>query len=221
MDDMSLVDEALSLSSFMTGANDTFVTGVVHGGLGSSVLGDESSAPDLLLLNLYCARAKAPKEDTDAARQEAAASWQPVREWLSMHTAQEVRAAAEQRGDGGLTALHFACRHVPPLDVINVFLSIAADTVRWPDSYGLLPIHYAAASGSDSEVIKALAEAYPESKTTVDPQGRTPLHLALIDKPAPPDVIFLLSSTGAASYPNVIGMLVRLFLKRCLWFSLC
>jgi len=86
--------------------------------------------------------------------------------------------------------------------------------VQWPDSYGWLPIHYAAASGSDIEVIHALAEAYSDSITTVDPRGRTPLHFALGDKPAPPDVIFLLSSTGAASYPDEIGMLVRLFLKR-------
>jgi ankyrin repeat protein len=105
--------------------------------------------------------------------------------------------------------LHFACRNVPPPDVIDVFLSIAADTVQWPDSFGWLPIHYACASGSDTAVIQALAENFPESKTTTDRRGRTPLHFALGDKPASPDSIFLLSSTGAASYPDEIGMLVR------------
>jgi len=164
--------------------------------------------PDVMLLNVHCARAKAPRDKSLAAQLEAEESWQPVREWLSSHNAEQVRAAAEQRGESGLSALHFACRHVPPLDVIDVFLSIAADTVQWPDSFGWLPIHYAAASGSDSEVIRALAEAYPESKTVVDRRGRTPLHFALGDKPAAADIIFLLSNTGAASYPDEIGMLV-------------
>ena len=189
------LDEVQSLAeSFISGANDTYGDG-------------SESVPDIMLLNVYCARAKAPR-DTEASRIEAEESWHPVREWLSSHDAEEVRAAAEQRGESGLSALHFACRHVPPLDVIEVFLSIASNTVQWPDSFGWLPIHYAAASGSDSEVIKALAEAYPESKTTVDRRGRTPLHFALGDKPASPDIIFLLSSSGAASYPDEIGMLV-------------
>jgi hypothetical protein len=194
----SIVDEAQSLAeSFISGANDTFVTG-----------DGSDSVPDIMLLNVYCARAKAPR-DTESSRLEAAESWQSVRQWLSSHNAEEVRAAAEQRGESGLSALHFACRHVPPLDVIDVFLSIASDTVQWPDSFGWLPIHYAAASGSDAPVIKALADAFPESKTTVDRRGRTPLHFALGDKPASPGIIFLLSSSGAASYPDEIGMLVR------------
>jgi hypothetical protein len=182
-------------ASFLSDANDTFTTG-------------DDSVPDVMLLNFLCARAKAPK-DTPESHIEAEESWHPVREWLSSRNAIEVRAAAEQRGESGLTALHFACRHVPPLDVIDVLLSIAADTVRWPDSFGWLPIHYLCASGSSAEVIKALADAYPESKTAVDRRGRTPLHFALGDKPASPDVIFLLSSSGAAKLPDEIGMLVR------------
>lgn len=181
---------------------------------GTHFTGNSGSIPDVMLLNVYCARAQAPKE-TEQSKIEAEESWQPVREWLSSHSAEEVRAAAEQRGESGLTALHFACRHVPPLEVIDVFLSIAEDTVQWPDSFGWLPIHYACASGSDQEVIKALAEAFPESKTAVDRRGRTPLHFALGDKPASPNVIFLLSSSGAASYPDEIGMLVSVLLLFC------
>lgn len=166
--------------------------------------GDET-VPDIMLLNLYCARAKAPRE-TEESQIDAEKSWQAVREWLSSHNAEEVRAAAEQRGESGLTALHFACRNVPPLDVIDVFLSIAAETVQWPDSFGWLPIHYACASGSDGEVIKALAEKFPECKTTVDRRGRSPLHFALGDKPASPNVVLLLSTSGAAAYADDNGM---------------
>lgn len=198
-DELSLsYAEGESLAESMFSGNNEDSAGML-------MYGDQA-VPDVMLLNVLCARARAAKSPDD--RGDAEASWQPVRDWLSTHSATEVRAAAEQRGESGLTALHFAARHDPPLDVVDVLLSIAVDTVQWPDSFGWLPIHYACASGSDTEVIKALAEAYPESKTTVDRRGRTPLHFALGDKPASPDVIFLLASTGAASYPDEIGMLV-------------
>ena len=62
------------------------------------------------------------------------------------------------------------------------------------------------ATGSDSKVIQALAEAFPECKTTVDRRGRTPLHFALGDKPAAPDVVLLLSNSGAAACADDNGM---------------
>lgn len=195
-EDVSYVDGGESFADTMFSGNQDSFTEM------------NESIPDVMLLNVYCARALAPKE-SEESRIEAEKSWAPVRKWLSSHSADEVRAAAEQRGESGLTALHFAARHDPPLDVVDVLLSIAQDTVQWPDSFGWLPVHYACASGSEPEVIKALADAYPESKTTVDRRGRTPLHFALGDKPACPDVISLLSATGAASFPDEIGMLVR------------
>lgn len=200
-DEGNFLDEVQSIGgeSFLTGGEATILSG--------------ESVPDIQLLNLYCARAVAPKDSSEEARIEAEKSWEPVREWLSSHNAEEVRAAAEQRGESAMTALHFACRNVPPLDVIDVFLSIAVDTVQWSDSFGWLPIHYACACGAETDAIKLLAEAFPESKTTVDRRGRTPLHFSLgnsnPDKPASPDVVFLLSSSGAASYADDNGMLVR------------
>jgi hypothetical protein len=91
------------------------------------------SVPDVLLLSQYCANAIRPRDETEEARIEADASWGPVREWLSSHSAEEVRAAAEQRDDSQKTALHFACQFSPPLDVIEVFLSVGVDIVQWPD----------------------------------------------------------------------------------------
>lgn len=172
----------------------------------------EDEVPDILQLNHLCANAIAPVNNTEEARQDADESWEPVREWLRTHNADEVRQAAEQRGESSMTALHFACRNQPPLDVIDVFLSIAIETVQWPDTFGWLPIHYACACGAETEVIKALADAFPDSKTTVDRRGRTPLHFALgnqnPDRPASPAVVAILSSTGAASYADDNGMLV-------------
>jgi hypothetical protein len=172
-----------------------------------------NSIPDILYLNHYCAHAFPPQGNTDEARAEADASWEPVRDWMRTHAAEEVRAAAEQRDDAGKTALHFACQNAPPPDVIDVFLSIAVDIVQWGDSFGWLPIHYACAYGADTEVIKSLAQAYPESKTTVDRKGRTPLHFALgTSNSNSPVVVVLLSSTGAASYADDNGMLVSKYI---------
>lgn len=172
-----------------------------------------SAVPDIMFLNHFCATAHPPQDSSEEAQEDADLSWEPVREWLRTHSADEVRAAAQQRGDSAMTALHLACRNVAPSDIIDVLLSIAIDTAQWQDSFGWLPIHYACACGADPNVIKSLAEAFPESKTTIDRRGRTPLHFALgnsnPDSPVSPAVVVLLSSTGAASYADDNGMLVR------------
>lgn len=172
-----------------------------------------TTIPDDMQLNYLCSNAFAPRNSSEAAREESEESWEPVRDWLRTHPGERVREAAEQRGEGNMTALHFACRNGPPSDVIDVFLSIAAETVQWPDTFGWLPIHYACACNADTIVIKKLAEAFPESKTTVDRRGRTPLHFSLgtsgpgDNQTASPAVIAVLSSTGAAAFADDNGML--------------
>ncbi|KAG7351184.1 ankyrin repeat domain protein [Nitzschia inconspicua] len=166
------------------------------------------SMDDILLLNHFCANAFPPRDDSEEAQIAADRSWEPVHHWILNHDANEFRAAAEQRDDAGKTALHFACQFNPPKEIIDIFLSAAADIVQWPDSFGWLPIHYACAYGADTDVIQSLADAFPESKTTVDRKGRTPLHFALgTSNYNSTDVLVLLSSTGAASYPDDNGML--------------
>jgi hypothetical protein len=174
--------------------------------------------PDIQMLAQLCAQAHPPSDTTEEALLLADESWDAVRDWMRRHSAEEVHAAAGQRDEAGKTALHFACQSAPPVDVVEVFLSIASDVVQWPDQFGWLPIHYACAYGSSAEVIKGLAEAYPESKTTVDRKGRTPLHFAVgNNNPNASAVVMILSSTGAASYADDNGMLVSawcLFLWR-------
>eukprot|EP00934_Nitzschia_sp_Nitz4_P007813 Nitzschia sp. Nitz4//scaffold137_size62074//14398//17094//NITZ4_006409-RA/size62074-processed-gene-0.81-mRNA-1//-1//CDS//3329535682//7803//frame0 len=178
---------------------------------GYDIPADEEQIPDVLLLNYYCSMATPPEDSSEEARNVADYSWEEVREWLRSHDAEQVREAAQQRGDSSQTALHIACGKVPPVDVIEVLLSIAGDTAQWQDFFGWLPIHYACAYGADAVVIEKLAEAFPDSKTTVDKRGRTPLHFALgssnQNSPVSPEVVVLLSSTGAASYPDDNGML--------------
>lgn len=179
-----------------------------------------STVPDVLQLLHLCANGQAPIDASEEALAEADESWEPVREWLRSHTAEEVRKATEQRDDSHRTALHLACRNQPPIDVINVFLSIAVETVEWPDTFGWLPVHYAAACLADTDVIKALTELFPKSKTTVDSRGRTPLHLVLgngnrnNEMMAAHTVVAILSSSGAATYADFNGMLVRIIIVR-------
>jgi ankyrin repeat protein len=180
--------------------------------MGSGPEGEYSSGlPENLYLMQFCAQAFAPTDTSDQARKAAYSSWEPVREWLHTHSPDEVREAVEQRDDVGKTALHFACQNCPPADIIDAFLNAAGDMIQWPDTFGWLPIHYACAYDAEPAVIKYLAEAFPESKTTVDRKGRTPLHFFLgtlgTQSTNSPDVVVLLSNTGAASYPTDEGLL--------------
>jgi hypothetical protein len=168
-----------------------------------------SALPDILLLAHFCAEALPPNGESEQAIRESDQTWGPVREWMRTHSAEEVHAGTLQRDDAGKTALHLACQNSPPDDVVDVFMSIAAETAQWPDSFGWLPIHYACAYAASTHVIKCLAEAYPESKTTIDRKGRTPLHFALGTTNAhSAAIVVILSSTGAASYQDDNGMLV-------------
>ena len=173
---------------------------------------DEYSDAVLLQLNRLCAPALPPRNKSNEAKYQSEASWVPVREWMNAHSDEAIRQAALQRGDSNLTALHFACRNGAVIEIIDIFLTLAPETVQWQDSFGWLPIHYACACGATTEIIKKLAEAYPEGKTTVDRRGRTPLHFALgnqnLDQLAAAAVVAILSSTGAASVADENGMLV-------------
>lgn len=177
------------------------------GGGGGSVVGggdddmDEDYMPEEEIQHLrqLCENANEDDEDT----------WDAVRHWLSTHSADEARQAAEKTGEYNTTSLHLACRNCPPADVVDVLLSAAPTTVELTDSFGWLPLHYACANGASEDVLRILAEAFPESKTATDRRGRTPLHFALgnTDRPATPSAVVLLSSTGAAACADENGML--------------
>lgn len=174
--------------------------------------GDTQADDHLLTFNRLCAQAFPPRNKSEGAKDQSQMSWEPVRAWLRSHSLEDARQAAAQLGDSNMTALHFACRNGAMIDIIEAILSVAIETVQWPDAFGWLPIHYACACGADTAVIKKLAEEFPASKTTVDRRGRTPLHFALgnqnPDQMATPQVVAILSSTGAASVADEHGMLV-------------
>jgi ankyrin repeat protein len=61
---------------------------------------------------------------------------------------------------------------------------------------GMLPMHYACAYGTTTSVLKVLEEAYPESINAKDDNGKTPLHMVMVNaqRTASPGVLgFLLN----------------------------
>uniref|UniRef100_A0A7S4J4N8 Ion transport domain-containing protein n=1 Tax=Odontella aurita TaxID=265563 RepID=A0A7S4J4N8_9STRA len=149
-------------------------------------------------------------------------SWEDVRSWLLESSRSSSspddddddalqRRAAEQLGEFDTTPLHLACRNRPPVDVLEMLLNAAPDTVRWVDSFGWLPLHYACANGASDDVLRLLTEAYPEGTTSVDRRGRTPLHFALgntVGRPATSDTVRLLGGAdGAGRSSDENGML--------------
>jgi hypothetical protein len=169
---------------------------------------DGETYADPLFFNRLCSDTVPPRSKAEEALSDA--SWEPVREWLRNHSFEELRQAAFQLGDSDLTALHLCCRQGASIDIIDAILSVARSTAQLPDAFGWLPIHYACACGATSAVIKRLAEEFPESRTTVDRRGRTPLHFALgnPDQFTTPEVVAILSSGGAVSMTDKDGMLV-------------
>ena len=121
------------------GASDSY--GSFGGGGGSTADDSFARAQDINQLHYLCETVSGLDAGPDgfAEREEA---WDAIRQWLRTHTAEEARQAAELTGEYKTTALHLTCRNVPPVDVVDVLLSAAPDTVEWEDSFGWLPLHY-------------------------------------------------------------------------------
>jgi len=100
------------------------------------------------------------------------------------------------------TPLHFyATRNTdnPEIMTRNVRLLCDNGAAELSDRGGMLPMHYACAYGSNAEVLKVLADTFPESLTTKDNKGKTPMHLTMVNgqRDTSPDVLkFLLDTAG-------------------------
>jgi len=85
---------------------------------------------------------------------------------------------------------------------------------------GWLPMHTACHFGASLEVLRVLADAYPDSTHCVDLRGRTPLHFALgnIDRPISPAAVLLLLTGGAGKCADMGGMLVSTRSGTCIMY---
>mmetsp|Transcript_16558 Transcript_16558/g.25037 ORF Transcript_16558/g.25037 Transcript_16558/m.25037 type:complete len:227 (+) Transcript_16558:61-741(+) len=78
----------------------------------------------------------------------------------------------------GMTFLHAALRHNPPLRIVAGITKICPDTPSRRDCLNRTSLHVAAGVGANVDVIRYLAMAAPETCKVQDEDGRTPLHFA-------------------------------------------
>ena len=135
--------------------------------------------------------------------------WDDIRVFLRSNPTEVTKACAEYQGELETSSLHVACKHNPPLDVIQALYEASPETVEWIDAFVWLPLHYAAANGASAEVLSFLTNADPTSKVAVDKRGRTPLHFAVgtLDRQASKEVVEILSDSGAARCADENGSL--------------
>lgn len=136
-------------------------------------------------------------------------SWNQVRNWLQLHSAQDLFLAMECRDDRGRTAIHCACQHKPPLDVVAFIIQHCPQSLQSTDVFDWLPLHYACAFSAAPVVVQQIAETYKEAKVAFTNRGLTPLHVALIGPLRNfGDMITSLASSGASQMADNDGILV-------------
>jgi ankyrin repeat protein len=76
-------------------------------------------------------------------------------------------------------ALHEACNHQGPAELIELLLQIHPDAVSQKGQWGYLPLHFAVCSRSTTDVAAKLLEVYPDASRHADNnESKLPLHLA-------------------------------------------
>eukprot|EP00567_Pseudictyota_dubia_P017393 CAMPEP_0197448360 /NCGR_PEP_ID=MMETSP1175-20131217/17166_1 /TAXON_ID=1003142 /ORGANISM="Triceratium dubium, Strain CCMP147" /LENGTH=277 /DNA_ID=CAMNT_0042980073 /DNA_START=84 /DNA_END=917 /DNA_ORIENTATION=+ len=101
--------------------------------------------------------------------------WEAVRKVLS--TKKGLQKIREEMSMIGVESpLHFACRFLPPLDVISRIANAFPESVTQVDSAGRYPMHIAAKWGAATHVVRFLAEERPDVAGLQDSSGKTPLH---------------------------------------------
>ncbi len=81
-----------------------------------------------------------------------------------------------------MSALHLACQHNPPIDIVKSLLESNPNAARQRSQpRGEIPLHFATSFNAASvEVIRELVQAKPSTVTAMSTIGVTPLHQACI-----------------------------------------
>jgi ankyrin repeat protein len=85
-------------------------------------------------------------------------------------------AISQTPGLNGMTLLHAATVYNPPTELVIDMLQISPTLIKATDDLGRTPLHMAAGSGVNPDLIKFLANIYPASCVIRDVDGKTPLH---------------------------------------------
>jgi len=120
--------------------------------------------------------------------------WDAVRKRLIKDTEKKRSHKIYKRN---MSALHLACNHNPPADIIKLLLGANPDaTLCRSQPYGQLPLHFATGYNTCSvDVIQQLVEVCPSSVSAQTTQGVSPLHQACTFH-APYEVIEVLAEAS-------------------------
>jgi ankyrin repeat protein len=173
---------------------------------------------ELTSLHLMCKLSDPPSDLVNDIAEAApeVASFADTHGWLPLHHAcangastavLEILIKAYPEGkliqdNQNRTPLHFyaTCNTDKP-EIMTKKVRILCDNgaAELADRGGMLPMHYAAAYGTNADVLKVLADAFPESLSTKDNKGKTPMHLTMVNahRDSSPEVLkFLLDTAG-------------------------
>eukprot|EP00581_Thalassiosira_minuscula_P028391 CAMPEP_0183751074 /NCGR_PEP_ID=MMETSP0739-20130205/1524_1 /TAXON_ID=385413 /ORGANISM="Thalassiosira miniscula, Strain CCMP1093" /LENGTH=234 /DNA_ID=CAMNT_0025987255 /DNA_START=78 /DNA_END=782 /DNA_ORIENTATION=+ len=88
------------------------------------------------------------------------------------------RAIGLRKEFNGMSLLHACVRFDPPIHILKRMIKLHPNAVMAEDCLGRTPLHVAAGSSANYEVIEILTAQYPEACDIQDVDGKTPLHFA-------------------------------------------
>ncbi len=116
------------------------------------------------------------------AKEDAGESLKNLRNWLALKQSTSssesstklIRAAATYRGYDNMTPLHLVLGRAVPIDVVEMLIQLAPETLRMKNSNGKLPLHLACLFGTSLEILDLLITNYPQGLEARDNNDRKP-----------------------------------------------
>ena len=102
-----------------------------------------------------------------------------LRQWLNRNKNNDIffKEAASYKGEHRWTPLHWIVFKRLPIDLVEILIQLAPETLRIKNDLGKLPFHLACHGGS-LDLIRIMMNANPGSIQAKDQSGNLPLHLS-------------------------------------------
>mmetsp|Transcript_18638 Transcript_18638/g.25677 ORF Transcript_18638/g.25677 Transcript_18638/m.25677 type:complete len:273 (-) Transcript_18638:258-1076(-) len=115
--------------------------------------------------------------------------WRRLRQLLnSSDDHSDVLSPFPEYGNGQ-NPLHALCRENPPIDLVKKFIEASPLSPIEVDDQKQTPLHMAAYSLASADVIELLSTLYPDTASTKDVDGKTPLMLACDKSQVNPNIV--------------------------------
>ena len=110
-------------------------------------------------------------------------AWENIRQWRDKNEDNEMllKKAVSYRNINKEMPLHFILKRNPPMDIMELLLKYAPDSVKIKDRHGCFPLLIACSHGASLDVIEALLTAFPIAARETS-RYNFPLHAALSSK---------------------------------------